>query len=276
LICPGAPKAGTTSLYRILGMHPDIYVSEFKEIYFFGNLRNYNKGVEWYKRYFRGYKGQRYVADVTPFYLDSEKAPERIKDTLGLDVKFVIMLRNPADRAFSHYLMQSRERGGVTSFEDILKNNARNSREQSIISNGFFHRNISRYLRIFPEENFHFIFMDDLYADFHRVASDLFSFLGVDDIEIEANVFENQRFMPKRKLLFRLLKKIPNRYKVMLKKAFGLKTGNDATRRMAGEAMTGRDEMPDEIRKLLVGIYEEDIRELGNMLGRDLSKWLEY
>ena len=257
-------------------MHPDIYVSELKEIYFFGNLRNYNKGIEWYKRYFRGYKGQRYVADVTPFYLDSEKAPERIKDTLGSDVKFVIMLRNPADRAFSHYLMQSRERGGVTSLEDIPKNNARNNREQSIISNGFYHRNISRYLRIFPEENFHFIFMEDLYTDFHRVASDLFSFLGVDDIEIEANVFENHRFMPKRKLLFRLLKKIPNRYKVKLKKTFGLKTGNDATRRMVGEVMTGRDEMPDEIRKLLVGIYEEDIRELSNMLGRDLSKWLEY
>ena len=274
LICPGAPKAGTTTLYRVLGMHPDVHVSRYKEIYYFGNDTNYNKGTDWYEKQFKGYSGQKYAADVTPFYLESEKAPGRIMETLGTEVKFIIMLRNPMERAFSQYLMQVREKRHPESFTKLLRE-MKSEKEKSIIRNGFYYRNISRYMEIFPSRNFHFILTEDLKTDMGKAASGLFSFLDIADIQIDNITADNQQFQPKRKVLFRMLKKIPRRHKVNLKNFLGISDGTNTTRRIVGEVDVEKPEMPMEASQILADIYEEDINKLSKLINRDLSKWLE-
>ena len=275
LICPGAPKAGTTTLYNLFAMHPDIYVSDFKELYYFSNDRFFNKGSEWYARNFKDYSGEKYIADITPFYLASEESPGRIRRLLGEDVKFIIMLRNPIDRAYSQFLMQSREEAGYRSFRDMVFKKEKNADEKSILSNGYYFRNLTNYLDYYPKESFHFVLMEDLVSDFGKVAEGIFCFLGISNMELNMEISSNSRFRPKRKLLFRLIKKIPNRVKVRIRKFFRISTNENITRKLVGYGNSEQRDIDGETYKTLQDIYANDIEELEKLIERDLSPWLK-
>ena len=121
-MCIGASKSGTTSLYDILKQHSDIFLPSFKEPHFFDIPLVYQNGIEWYKKtYFQSVKNEKCIGDFTPTYLFDEHAPERILNDLGVNMKFIIILRNPVDRAYSHYLHSKRDLHEHLSFEDALK-----------------------------------------------------------------------------------------------------------------------------------------------------------
>lgn len=98
----GAARAGTTSLYYYLKQHPDVFMSPKKEIDFFDVDKNFEKGLDWYERYFEGYTGQKAIGEASPLYMYLEKVPKRIAKVIP-DVKLIFILRNPVDRAYSHY-----------------------------------------------------------------------------------------------------------------------------------------------------------------------------
>ena len=121
-MCIGASKSGTTSLYDILKQHSNIFLPTFKEPHFFDISPVYEHGISWYdKTYFSGVKKEKCIGDFTPTYLFDKYAPERILSSLGKNVKFIIILRNPVDRAYSHYLHSKRDLHEHLSFEDALK-----------------------------------------------------------------------------------------------------------------------------------------------------------
>jgi len=127
----GAQKCGTTSLYRNLVKHPSIIPAFIKEVHFFNNQRNYfQKGVGWYKAHFPTFLYKYYITNIrrndfltgeaSPFYLFHPHAPRRISELLP-GVKLIVILRNPVDRAYSHYHHEV-ERGCETvSFEDAIR-----------------------------------------------------------------------------------------------------------------------------------------------------------
>ena len=120
-MCIGAAKSGTTSLYDILKQHSDIFLPSFKEPHFFDIPSVYQNGIEWYeKTYFQSVKNEKCIGDFSPTYLFDEHAPERILNDLGDNVKFIIILRNPVDRAYSHYLHSKRDEHENLSFKDAL------------------------------------------------------------------------------------------------------------------------------------------------------------
>lgn len=102
-IIVGAQKAGTTSLYSYLKLHPQIYPGVKKEIQFFSI--NYSKGVAWYRSHFplitKAKKGL-ITGEATPYYLYHPHAAKRIAETLP-NVKLIILLRDPVERAISAY-----------------------------------------------------------------------------------------------------------------------------------------------------------------------------
>ncbi|HJR16062.1 MAG TPA: sulfotransferase domain-containing protein [Gemmatimonadales bacterium] len=117
----GAQKAGTTSLFNYLIQHPDVLPSLRKEVHYFDF--QYHRGVNWYRGHFpythqlrRGFL----TLDASPYYLVHPLVPQRVAQLLP-EIKLVALLRNPVDRALSHY--QHEVRGGreSLSFAEALE-----------------------------------------------------------------------------------------------------------------------------------------------------------
>lgn len=109
----GAQKGGTTSLFNYLVRHPDVLPPLGKEIHYFD--LHYARGVKWYRGrfpYAHRLRGGCLTLDATPYYLAHPLAPQRAAQLLP-SVKLIAVLRNPIDRALSHY--QHEVRGGRES-----------------------------------------------------------------------------------------------------------------------------------------------------------------
>lgn len=126
----GAQKGGTTSLYYAFTQHPQVIPSKNKEMFFYSVTPNYEKGLYYYRQFFATsfYKwlkefksGKRaFCFDCTTNALDSIEAPKRIlKD--NPEAKVIFMLRNPVERAFSHYKMAVKKGWEYADFEKALE-----------------------------------------------------------------------------------------------------------------------------------------------------------
>jgi hypothetical protein len=125
-IIAGAQKAGTTSLWAYLNEHPRVERAITKEMHFFDN--NYERGTQWYRLHFPLQRCEEPRARMEPSILTGESsayymlhplAPQRIADTVPA-AKIILLLRNPVDRAFSHYQLKLRRRQEFLSFEDAI------------------------------------------------------------------------------------------------------------------------------------------------------------
>jgi hypothetical protein len=118
----GAPKCGTTSLYYLLTEHPHIVPAAAKELHFFSS--HFDLGIEWYRRCFLRptLKDGRstITGEATPSYLPDLYAPARVAEVVP-QARLIVLLRNPVDRAYSHYQM-GRRKGWETraTFEEAV------------------------------------------------------------------------------------------------------------------------------------------------------------
>jgi len=207
-LCVGAQKSGTTTLFEILKQHPDIYLPEVKETHFFDDDALYNKGIDFLiKNFYSSYQGEKAVGDITPAYMYFEYVPERIYKTLGKDIKLIFILRNPADRAFSHYLMTYRRGLEYLNFWDAIKEEPKRLKKgyfhrihYSYIDRGYYAKQIKRFLKFFPRENMKiFIFEKDFLPLEARkkTISEILEFLEVENIELNINIKSNEGKIPK-------------------------------------------------------------------------------
>jgi sulfotransferase family protein len=155
----GASKGGTVWMNECLREHPDVHLSqETHEIFFFD--RYYDRGVDWYARYFQGYAGQKRVGDITSTYLADALAPSRVRRVLP-DATLIASLRNPIDRAWSKYLHMWRK-GQIPrhlSFWQACE------LAPGIIADGEYFRCQQAWRDVFPEEQLHLFVLDDARAD---------------------------------------------------------------------------------------------------------------
>ena len=220
-ICLGAAKSGTTTLHDILRQHPEIYVPAFKEPHFFDIPENYENGIDWYqKNYFKN-ANKKVIAEFTPSYFFDKEVQERIFNNLGSEVKFVVLLRHPVDRAYSHYLHSKRDEHEELDFveslnqeEDRLSHYIENKDylsylRNSYISQGLYGDMVERYLKYFKLENFMFIHFEKEFLlkrdeTIHRVLN----FLDIDSqIELQTDLRSNPSSKEKSKTLKRIMKK---------------------------------------------------------------------
>ena len=214
-MCIGAAKSGTTSLYDILRQHSDIFIPTFKEPHFFDIPSVYDNGIEWYeKTYFKNVRSEKCIGDFTPTYLFEEETPQRILNDLGSDVKFIVMLRNPVDRAYSHYLHSVRDQHESLSFHEALRTESSRANKQdylsflrlSYVGQGLYFEMLSRYFILFPIERFLIInFEDEFINNRDYTIKKILDFLGVKDegikIDIKSNSASKARFQWLKKLM---------------------------------------------------------------------------
>ena len=128
-IIVGAPKAGTTSLYHYLSEHPQVFMSDPKEVNFFSKEEIEAQGLYYqdfkakdlnsYEKLFNEGIGKKAVGEGSVSYLFYPDTPAKIKASIP-EVKIIILLRNPVERGYSHYLMDYRMGLTDLSYEEIV------------------------------------------------------------------------------------------------------------------------------------------------------------
>lgn len=202
----GAAKAGTTSMYRYLKQHPDVYMPAVKEPHWFSRTEpNPEQGFrpitseEAYLSLFEGWRGERAVGEASPSYLWDGKAPDRIGRCVP-DAKIIILLREPVDRAFSHYLADARYGIQRRPFHQALQQDYAGRTKGWGISHlyvelGLYCAQVSRYLERFGRENVLVLFFEEVFADHGSTAlalEQVLNFLGVDPGEADNIRFERK------------------------------------------------------------------------------------
>lgn len=192
----GAAKSGTTSLYEILKRHPDVYMSFVKEPMFFSKDDYYAMGKEWYAQtFFPATTRTRWQGDATPHYLYwADKVAARMQKDLTDTARFIIILRDPAERAYSWYWNMIKEGEEKLSFEEALaQETARIKTTPSLKALGsmkYGYKKGSRYasqikyfLNCFPTDRFLFLLQEDLKDAHAKTLSKLYAFLDIRPIE---------------------------------------------------------------------------------------------
>ena len=199
----GPDKSGSSWLYEVLRAHPDCFVPDLKDIYFFD--RHYDRGLDWYLSFFRPAPPESVaVGELSHDYLYSPEAAARIaRDLPG--VRLITTLRDPVERTFSHYLYLVRS--GLTSapFEQALRD------FPELIRNSQYHTHLASYREHFPPEQLGIFFFDRLNEDPAAFAREVFSFLGlrwVEDIDYGQKVLPASR--PRLRSVAWLMKKGAN------------------------------------------------------------------
>jgi hypothetical protein len=167
----GALKAATTYLDVLLRGHPRLCLpANLKEVQFF--TRYYDRGPEWYASLFPRCDGRR-RGEISPQYLADEGCPRRIAALLP-EVRLVVSVRDPVQRAYSQYKHWVEERGYRQPFETFL------AEHPSALARGEYFRSICRYLDHFSLDRIHVLLAEELVSRPQPVLRDVFAFLGVD------------------------------------------------------------------------------------------------
>lgn len=196
----GAQKAGTTSLFEYLAKHPCIKEPSEKELHYFSDAGHYRKGLTWYRSQFPlqwGAGRESFLTgEATPYYLFHPLTPQRVFEALPL-VKNIVMLRNPVDRAFSHYFHEVRENRETRSFEQAIENEpAEMEREEaamlrdglydgykhrrcSYLSRGIYWAQLERWFKLFKRDQFVILKSEDYFMDPERNFGLILDFLGL-------------------------------------------------------------------------------------------------
>lgn len=166
----GTSKAGSTWLYAVLSQHPEIFVAPGKGLYFFSD--HYGRGRAWYRQHFRGADGKGAIGEISHNYLYSPEAPERIA-AMNPDMKLIVCVREPVERAFSDYLHRVKNGELDVPFEEAMEE------VPSLVEHGRYAGYLRRYMERFGRDRIHVAVFDELCSDPDLFAGRIFDFLGV-------------------------------------------------------------------------------------------------
>jgi len=222
---------------------------------------------------FRDAGRRRALGEACTWNLASAVAAEEIRRRLP-DARIVMVLRNPIDRAYSAYLLfrgHGRVGGSFRSnIERELREGLDFGRSLGFVHFGRYHQAVSRYLQHHARERVRIYLYDDFRHDPRTLLRDLFGFLGIDpDFPVDVSGEYNPPLMPR----------FPgvNRWLAGLEAWLpGLRLVPPHTRRIGGLYWSRRRAPPmrQEDRALLRSVFADDVRDLGSLIGRDLSHWL--
>ncbi len=284
-IVGGAQKAGTTSLYYMMQQHPQILLPNHDEAHFFDIEENFQQGLHYYDNLFEQlpHDTEHYkVGDFTANYLLLDYIPKRISDTLGSNIKLLFILRNPVDRAYSHYWMNVRNGVEDLSFEEALKEEKHrfeggsldDIKKFSYVERGLYAKLLNRYYQRFPPENIKPLIFEELFGPHQmRYLNQIQEFLGVNVLYLHRDVPKFQTGVSRFKLLSKLLS-ANNKRLARLRKQLPLPK---FIRRYLRNLLLKKPEGIGEKRKeeLMRTYFYQDIKELERMLNRELGQlWL--
>ncbi len=165
----GVPRAGTTWLAQCLLEHPEICFSEPKETNFFNRYAGYS-----YAHHFKHCPVKSVKGEFTPLYYLDESIGQVIVE-LFPKIKLIVCLRDPAERAISHYVYDKNRFGNRRSFQEVM-----DEKNNFYIDSGFYYKHLKKFLDNFSRDQVFFVFQEEIKQNPKKIVVDLFSFLGVD------------------------------------------------------------------------------------------------
>jgi len=283
----GAQKAGTTSLYHYLNQHPQVYMSPRKEPHFFEGMQSEFRrpgrrnapvsDLAEYQTLFEGVSDERAIGEASASYLYSPRAPGLIKSCVP-DAKIIAILRNPAYRAYSNFLhcvQVGREPLGT--FAEALQAEESRMREKwgplwYYKQKGFYYAQVKRYFDAFGRDKVGVWLYEDLRNDAFGTLGEVFRFLGVDESFVpDASVEHNPSGIPRVGRLYTGVRALTARNPVLVERVLPAGLRGYVKSRL----FVKPPPFPPEFREGLTYSYKEDILRLQELIGRDLSAWLE-
>ena len=291
----GAAKSGTSSLHNYLNQHNDIFLPSYTENglkvkeprFFIKDLvkNRLHSGVwDWneYKSLFKSSNDFKAVGESTVLYLYYyEHAINNIKQYLGSDVKIIIMLRNPVDRAYSAYVHVSRGLKESFSFEEsLILEKDRLEHDQKLTpmvmyqDMGLYYKMVNYYINEF--ENIHIIFYDDFKDNTELELKKTFDFLEVcPNQKIDFSVKHNVGGLQWKNNFVKKIFMRDNLLRRTSKRIFNSNLRKNTRKNLENFFKKKVDNMNEETRAKLSEYYKDDVMKLGNLLKKDLSKWIE-
>jgi len=256
----GCQRCGTTWVNAALSSHPQVFLPEQKQSYFFD--RNYAKGIDWYMDRFDGVTSEVAIGEVATGYCLEKAIPLMAKHFP--DVKLLMVMRNPIDRAYSNF--QSRQvESGWSSFEHAIET------DSDLLIRGQYIDQIECLLQYYDRDQILFLLYDDLHSDDRKYLKTILDFIGVDSAAESKLIGQRKNaamFPMARNKLHQLgLKSLVN---FVSRSWIG-----DAIRRNRKNKGKAYEPMNQETKARLQKHYEPYNKRLSEFLQRDLSNWNE-
>lgn len=291
----GSTKCASSSLHNYLGQHPEVYTSKIKETGFFSLL--YSKGIVFYSSFFKEAGNKKIIGEATPTYCFLPYVAPRIKAHFP-DMKLILCLRNPLERAYSSWLMKTGLGTETLPFNESMEiskkmvdytrkmlagpdgerywvdNNNNHSgkdelRPRSYILGGRYAEMIDTYYKHFDPAQIKIIFFEDLKKDIDGKLAEIFSFIGADpkfivpDKESVNFYFDRKATKTVVNILGQksgraLMDLVPKSIKDIIKKRM---------KRVEPPKLSMEDRLK------YWDCFKDDVAALEKMLGKDLSHW---
>jgi hypothetical protein len=264
----GAQKCGTSTLHYYLGFHPEISASQPKELNFFIESRNWDRGVDWYRSHFDPAKPVR--LESSPNYTTwphDEGVPERMAEVVP-DTKLIFLVRDPIARIEAHWVhnyAKRRERGTV--IETITHPNT------TYVLRSLYFMQLERFLRFYDRERILVFQQSDLRDRRPETLREVFAFVGADpDYDNRAFKAVRHRTAKKRRAS-RAGMKVQQWGRTdwgkRIPKAFWNYAEGGLRLSTPIERPNLRDQLPDDVLETL----RDDALKLREFTGRDFANW---
>lgn len=279
-IIAGVSKAGTTSLWHYLSTHPKVFMPDKNGVNFFSSDANFSLGIDWYKAQFRNPGAGGLIGESSPVYSLYSYVPERIY-RFNNTVKLIFVVRNPVDRAYSHYWHSVRDGYESLSFENAIAIederihvSDHHMRAFSYLSRGFYCNQINNFLQYFPSDQILTVIFEDMVQDKSSSLGEVYEFLGLDCCsEKSLDAFNSSKII-RSKTLHRVLLRDS-----VFKDCFKLVVPDNVRKffRCQLESLAVKDghypEMEPGTRAYLLEFFSEENEKLSHLLGKSLSEW---
>jgi len=257
-IVAGGVRCATGWIRECLSEHPEIYMQS-KETHYFD--QNYEKGGEWYSHFFSDHKNKQIVGEKTASYLHNEQVSLRINGLLP-NVKLIFCLRDPVERMYSHYSMSAnndetlREMGFLHAVEH----------EPKFLEWGKYCHQLAPFLSRIPKENIQIKIYEDIKPNPHAFISDIYDFIGANpkfnapssQMRTKPGQLEHNSFF------------WGSLSKIMLHPRAPFYFRSLYTSIRPDEK---RKKLTEQVYRRFSAYYQDDILQLEEILGRDLTLW---
>jgi len=288
----GTARAGTTSLHEFLGGHPDIYMPLQKEPCFFtfyneqtqfkDSKNRYTSTIPSYSELFDGHDEKVLGESSTPYLYFFDKSIANIKQLVPdyRNVKILIVLRDPSERAYSQYMHNRRDLREPLTFEAAI--DAEQSRMANnwhfdffYVDKGYYFNQVKAFMDNF--DNVKVVFYDTLEKNSDKLLDDIYAFLGVAKTQEKEMVKRNQSGEMKVKWFKQIITTRKNPILNGVRKMMGRDTKKKLRNWVKDKLLRynlKKTAMNPSTRKKLVELYKSDIIKLQSLVDKDLSDWM--
>ena len=290
----GAQKSATTTIYKNLQLNPEIFMPDIKELNFFAYNHD-DQEIKFYKNLNLG-PNFRFVTNEDDYfhlfnnhsndccgecsvnYLSRyKKTIKKIKKIYGNQynkLKIIISLRNPIERSFSHWMMNSRDEIEKYNFEKAMSQNIDDDLSKveyrNYLGNSLYSDSVKDFIENF--DNVHILYYDDISNNLLNEVNKILEFLNLDRISNINNAKYNVSGKPNNKIIYYLVFK-NYLFKDTIKKFIPEKIKNLIKNRIRNKMI--KDKIDIELKTKLKKYFLSDIKILSDLLKKDLVEmWL--